>query len=101
MKQPQRTQPSRTARSGPNALSLTSPQSALCDVPQVLERSTRNLADVKKCTGAVTGPGVLVKLYLVGDLWIVGSPHTKKWTPSKVDDMRTANATAKANNRTQ
>lgn len=77
MKQPQRIQPSSTARSGPSALSLTSPQSALCDVPQVLERSTRSLADVKRCTGAVTGPGVLVKLYIVGDLWIVGSPHTK------------------------
>jgi hypothetical protein len=78
-----------------------SPQSALCDVPQVLERSTRNLADVKKCTGAVTGSGVLVKLYLVGDLWIVGSPHTEEWTPSKVDDMRTADATTKANDRTK
>lgn len=61
----------------------------------------RSLADVKKCTGAVTGPGVLVKLYLVGDLWIVGSPHTKNWTPSKVDDMRTANANADANGRTK
>ncbi|GAB7336896.1 hypothetical protein MBLNU13_g00813t2 [Cladosporium sp. NU13] len=98
MNQPQRKQPSRTARAAPNTAPLTSPQFALCDVPRVLEHSTRRLEDFEQC--AVTGPGILVKLFPVDDsnstLWIVGSPHANKWIPSKMKEMRTANANAKA-----
>ena len=61
----------------------------------------RSLADVKKCTGAVTGPGVLLKLFPVGDSWIEGSPYAKKWIPSEVEEVRTAKANAKANDKTK
>lgn len=61
----------------------------------------RSLADVKKCTGAVTGPGVLLKLFPVDDLWIEGSPYARKWIPSEVEEVRTAKANAKANDKTK
>lgn len=105
MKRPRRG-PSRNARSAPNTVPLTSPQSApKCDVPQVLERSTRRLTDVKQCADVIMGPGILVKLFPVEDsnrtLWIVGSPNANKWIPSELKEVRTANANANANGKTK
>jgi hypothetical protein len=90
-----------------NTLSITSSQSALRDdVPQVLERSMRRLADVKQRADAIMGPGILVKLFAVprGDtqsvddskptLWIVGSPNATKWTLRSSRDAHKANAIA-------
>jgi hypothetical protein len=56
----------------------------------------RSLADVMQCADVITGPGVLVKLFPVGDLWIVGSPYAEKWIASKVEEMRTADANTKS-----
>jgi hypothetical protein len=76
------------------------------DVPQILERSMRYLADVKQCADVIMGPGILVKLFAVprgdtqsvGDskptLWIVGSPNATKWTPRSSRDAHKANVIA-------
>lgn len=64
-------------------------------MPEVLEGSKRRLTDVKLLAKDITGTGILVKLFPVGDssrpLWIVGSPHTNKWAPT--------DANAKANDK--
>jgi len=86
-------------------LLLASLHSALNDdVPQVLERSDRRLAEVKQRADGITGPGILVKLFAVppedaqsGDnskptLWVVGSPKATKWTPRKSANAHGAKA---------
>jgi hypothetical protein len=73
-------------------------------MPEVLEGSKHRLPDVKQLAKNITGAGILVKLFPVDDsnrtLWIVGSPHAKNWTPSKLEDVHKANAKAGSVSRT-
>jgi hypothetical protein len=105
MGRPQRTQPSRNARSALKTMSPTSPQSPLnVDVPQVLEPSVLRLPYVKQHADGITGPGILVKLFAVPrkdgrsvddpkrTLWFVGSPDATNWTPRKSANAQEANA---------
>lgn len=93
MRQPRRSQPSRSTRLFSGALSSTT-------LPKILEDSTLLPSDVKQCTEGVAGEGILVKLFpvsrkhtrSVGDskptLWIVGSPNAGSRFPSKWEDAQ-------------
>jgi hypothetical protein len=101
MGQPRLTRPLRNARSGPNTSFLTPLRLVTRDdMPEVLEGFKRRLPDVKQLAKDITCAGILVKLFPGGDsnrtLWIVGSPDTINWTPSKLEDVQEAKARAKA-----
>jgi hypothetical protein len=69
-------------------------------MPEVLEGFQRRLPDVRQLAKDITCAGILVKLFPVDNsnrtLWIVGSPDTINWTPSKFEDVQEANARANA-----
>jgi hypothetical protein len=87
MRQPQRSQPSRSARLAPGAFSSTT-------LPEVLEHSTLRLPDIQRSIEGIPGRGILVKLFPVSPknmrsvsgskrtLWIVGSPDASSAFPS-------------------
>jgi hypothetical protein len=102
MKQPQRSQPSRSAR-----LSGALPSTTL---PEVLEHSTLRLSDVEHSEEGAAGEGILVRLFRglpkvtrsVGDskrtLWIVSSPDASRqflsrWKDAQKSGARTSRAT--------
>jgi hypothetical protein len=92
MRQPQRSQPSRSARLSSGVLSSTA-------LPEVLEHSTLRLSDVEHSEEGIANGGILVKLFRVlpkdtrpvGDskrtLWIVSSPDASHEFLSKWKDV--------------
>ena len=103
MRQPQRLQPSRSARFSSGALSYTT-------LPEVLEHSTLRLSDVEHSEEGTAGEGILVKLFRVlpkdtrpvGDskrpLWIVSSPDASheflsRWKGAQKSGAKTSKAT--------
>jgi hypothetical protein len=97
MRQPQRSQPSRSARLAAGALSSTT-------LPEVLEHSTLRLSDIMRSSECIAGEGILVKLFpvspkyiqSVGDskrtLWIVSSRDASNEFPSKWEDTQKSKA---------
>jgi len=103
MRQPQRSQPSRSTRFSSGALSYTT-------LPEVLEHSTLRLSDVEHSEEGTAGEGILVRLFRVlpkdtrpvGDskqpLWIVSSPDASheflsRWKDAQKSGVKMSKAT--------